>query len=115
VLTLGNHVWRRADIADYLSGSERVIRPANLSSHAPGRGLAVGTALDGTSVAVLNLLGSLFIGPPVGPFEVVDALVEEARARTTGPLCEITMPGMRQVNLLDLLRLMDRRHIQEKR
>jgi metallophosphoesterase (TIGR00282 family) len=74
-------VWRRADIADYLSGSRRVVRPANLSSHAPGRGLAVAPALDGTPVAVLNLLGLLFIGPPVGPFEVVDALVEEARAQ----------------------------------
>ena len=34
------------------------------------------------AVAVTNLLGSLFIGPPVSPFEVIDDLVEEARART---------------------------------
>src|SRR2546430_5730639 len=81
ILTLGNHVWRRADIADYLSSSRRVIRPANLSAHAPGRGLAVATARDGAPVAVVNLLGALFIGPPVGPFEVVDALVETARAQ----------------------------------
>jgi metallophosphoesterase (TIGR00282 family) len=60
-----------------------VIRPANLSSHAPGRGLAVAAARDGTPVAVLNLLGSLFIGAPVGPFEVVDELVEEARAQAS--------------------------------
>jgi calcineurin-like phosphoesterase len=31
-------------------------------------------------VAVINLLGALFINPPVGPFEVVDELVDEARA-----------------------------------
>jgi purine-binding chemotaxis protein CheW len=49
------------------------------------------------------------------PTGVPHALVEEARARTTGPVCEITLPGMRQVNLLDLLRLMDRRQSQEKR
>ena len=48
------------------------------------------------------------------PTGVPHAQVEEARARTTGPVCEITMPGMRQVNLLDLRRLMDRR-TQEKR
>ena len=36
-------------------------------------------------------------------------LVEEARARESGPVLEITLPGMRQVNLLDLRRLMDRR------
>ena len=81
-ITLGNHVWRRGEIVPYLKESERVIRPANLSRRAPGRGLTFVTASDGTEVAVANLLGLLFIGPPVGPFEVVDDLVEEAQART---------------------------------
>jgi len=49
------------------------------------------------------------------PSGLPHALVEEARARSTGAISEITLPGMRQVNLLDLLRLMDRRHAQEKR
>ena len=71
-ITLGNHVWRRGEIVPYLEESERVVRPANLSRRAPGRGLAFVTAADGTEVAVANLLGALFIGPPVGPFEVVD-------------------------------------------
>jgi metallophosphoesterase (TIGR00282 family) len=81
-ITLGNHVWRRGEIVPYLKESNRVIRPANLSRRAPGRGLTFVTAADGTEVAVANLLGLLFIGPPVSPFEVVDDLVEEARART---------------------------------
>ena len=77
VITLGNHVWRRGEIVPYLKESDRVVRPANLSARAPGKGLAV---LD--NVAVINLLGSLFINPPRHPFEVVDELVEEARKRT---------------------------------
>ncbi|HUJ24551.1 MAG TPA: chemotaxis protein CheW [Myxococcales bacterium] len=36
-------------------------------------------------------------------------LVEEARARATGAIVEITLPGARQVLLLDLAQLMDRR------
>ena len=79
VLTLGNHVWARDEIRPYLAESKRVIRPANLAAGLPGRGLAVAPAVDGTPVAVVNLLGSLFLATPVGPFEVVDALVEEAR------------------------------------
>jgi 2',3'-cyclic-nucleotide 2'-phosphodiesterase len=81
-ITLGNHVWRRAEITPYLEESDRVIRPANLSQRAPGKGLTVVAAANGAEVAVINLLGSLFIGPPVSPFEVVDELVEEARRRT---------------------------------
>jgi len=80
VLTLGNHVWRRPEIGPYLESSDRVVRPANLASGSPGRGLAVAPAADGTPVAVANVQGQLFMTTPVGPFEVLDALVEEARA-----------------------------------
>jgi 2',3'-cyclic-nucleotide 2'-phosphodiesterase len=76
-ITLGNHVWRRGEIVPYLKESDRVIRPANLSARAPGKGL---TVVDG--VGVINLLGSLFLNPPVNPFEVIDQLVDEARKST---------------------------------
>ncbi|MBD0329296.1 MAG: YmdB family metallophosphoesterase [Thermoleophilia bacterium] len=79
VLTLGNHAWARRELLPYLEGSSRVVRPANLSRHAPGRALAVAPAEDGTPVAVANLLGSLFLEVAQGPFEVVDELVDEAR------------------------------------
>jgi metallophosphoesterase (TIGR00282 family) len=82
VITLGNHVWRRAEIGPYLESAERVVRPANLSRRAPGRGLAVAPARDGTPVAVLNVIGSLFLQTPVGMFEVIDDLVDEARRST---------------------------------
>jgi len=79
VVTLGNHVWARDEIGPYLAQSERVIRPANVASGSPGRALAVAAAADGTPVAVVNLLGWLFLDVPVGPFEMLDELVEEAR------------------------------------
>ena len=77
VITLGNHTWRRKEIAPYLAETDRVIRPGNLSHHTPGRGL---TVVDG--VAVINVLGQLFLAPPHGPWEVIDELVAEARRST---------------------------------
>jgi metallophosphoesterase (TIGR00282 family) len=82
VITLGNHVWRRPEIGPYLTEAERVVRPANLWSDAPGRGLAVAPAADGTPVAVINVLGSLFLDPATSMFEVIDGLVDEARRAT---------------------------------
>ena len=79
-ITLGNHVWRRREIGPYLESSDRVVRPANLASGSPGRGLAVVEAADWTPVAVVNLQGILFMTTPVSPFEVLDSIVEEARA-----------------------------------
>jgi metallophosphoesterase (TIGR00282 family) len=81
-ITLGNHTWRRRELYGYLEASKVVVRPANMSRYAPGRGLTVVPARDGTPVAVINLMGKLFLDIAVGPFEVVDELVEEAR-RTT--------------------------------
>jgi 2',3'-cyclic-nucleotide 2'-phosphodiesterase len=83
VVTLGNHVWRRAELAPYIDQAERIVRPANLSARAPGRGWTVAEATDGTRVAVVNLLGALFFGDvPHGPFEVVDDIVERATRET---------------------------------
>ena len=81
-ITLGNHTWRRSEIVPYLEQSDRVIRPANYSKRAPGKGLTFVAAADGTEVAVLNFLGSLFLGPPYNAFEIVDELVDEAASRT---------------------------------
>jgi metallophosphoesterase (TIGR00282 family) len=81
VVTLGNHTWARSEILAYLDTSDRVVRPANLARGLPGRGLTVAPASDGTPVAVINLLGWLFLDVPVTPFEILDELVEEARRR----------------------------------
>ena len=81
-ITLGNHAWRREEIGPYLVTSPAVIRPANFQAGAPGRGLTVVTARDGTRVAVLNLLGTLFLDPAHSMWEVVDELVDQAKAET---------------------------------
>ena len=77
VITLGNWTWGQSDFAPYLSGTDRVLRPANLSPRTPGKGLAVH---DG--VAVINLLGVFSLDPFESPFVTVDRLVDEARAQT---------------------------------
>ena len=88
-ITLGNHTWRRTEIAPYLEGSARVVRPANFAASAPGRGLAIVPARDGTPVAVVNLLGSLFLDPARSMWELVEDLVEEARLQTNVILVDV--------------------------
>ncbi len=78
VITLGNHVWRRPELVSYLGQNERIVRPANLSRLCPGRGVSVLPAADGSPVAVVNLLGELFMNVAYSPFEIVDELVGEA-------------------------------------
>jgi metallophosphoesterase (TIGR00282 family) len=88
-VTLGNHAFRRSEIGPYLESSDRVVRPANASSTAPGRGLAVVPASNGTELAVVNVLGSLFLHPATSMFEVIDGLVEQARSETPLVLVDV--------------------------
>jgi metallophosphoesterase (TIGR00282 family) len=77
VITLGNWTWGQSEFAPYLSGTDRVLRPANLSPRTPGVGIAVH---DG--VAVINLLGVFSLDPFESPFVAIDRLVDEAREQT---------------------------------
>jgi metallophosphoesterase (TIGR00282 family) len=77
VVTLGNWAWGQRGFAPYLSGTDRVLRPANMSPRSPGRGFAVHEG-----VAVINLLGVFSLSPFESPFLAADRLVEEARRET---------------------------------
>ncbi len=88
-ITLGNHAFRRTEIGPYLDGSDRVIRPANTSVNTPGRGLTIVSVSNGTRLAVINILGSLFLHPATSMFEVIDALVAEATRETPVVLVDI--------------------------
>jgi metallophosphoesterase (TIGR00282 family) len=77
VVTLGNWTWGQPGFAPYLSGTDRVLRPANLSPHTPGVGVAVH---DG--VAVVSLLGVFSLNPFESPFIAADRIVAEARSAT---------------------------------
>ena len=77
VITLGNWAWGQHGFPPYLNGTDRVLRPANLSPHTPGRGLTVHGG-----VAVINLLGQMTLNPFESPFLAADRLVEEALRET---------------------------------
>ena len=78
VITLGNWVWGQRGFAPYLSGTDRVLRPANLSPNTPGRGITVHGG-----VAVINLLGHMTLNPFESAFLAADRLVDEAARETS--------------------------------
>ena len=79
VITTGNHVWRQREVYPFLDASDRIVRPANFPSSSPGRGLTVQTSRAGDEVAVINLMGQVFMGASISPFRIVDTLVAEAQ------------------------------------
>jgi hypothetical protein len=74
-LTSGNHVWAKREIYDYLDSSDRLLRPVNFAPGVPGRGWSIYSTEGGVAVAVVNLIGRVFMGPAECPFRAVDEVL----------------------------------------
>jgi metallophosphoesterase (TIGR00282 family) len=83
VLTMGDHVWDQKEFESFLNESDRVVRPANFPEGVPGKGYTIQTTKDGKKVAVINLLGRIFMRYNVTcPFLGLQKMVEEIQKIT---------------------------------
>jgi len=62
VLTNGNHCWDQRDFLTEIEEDDRFVRPANFSAYAPGLGWTVQETAAGHRIAVINLIGQVFMG-----------------------------------------------------
>ena len=76
VMTGGNHTWDKKEIIPYFDEQPRLLRPANFPPGTPGRGVYVARARGGVPVAVINVIGRVFMTPLDDPFRVVETEIQ---------------------------------------
>jgi metallophosphoesterase (TIGR00282 family) len=74
-VTLGDHIYRRREISPILESKPNIVKPANFPPTAPGRDLALCTARCGVQVAVISLLGRVFMRPVDCPWTAADRVL----------------------------------------
>ncbi len=79
VLTLGNHTFRQKDAFSLLANNKRVIRPANFPEGTVGKGVTV-LEKNGKKIAVINLMGRIYMDYMDCPFRTVDKILDSVRA-----------------------------------
>ena len=79
-ITLGDHIYRRGEIASVLKSESNIVKPANFPPEAPGREFAVVTARNGVRVAVVSLLGRVFMRPVDCPWAAIDRVLAQLPA-----------------------------------
>lgn len=76
LITLGDHIYRKQEIIEVLGSQANIVRPANMPAAAPGLQWAVATVGE-HRVAVISLLGRVFMKPVDCPFMAADRVLEE--------------------------------------
>jgi metallophosphoesterase (TIGR00282 family) len=78
VITSGNHIWQREEFIPTLDKDERILRPANYPSAAPGHGYTI-VDLKFAKVAVINLQGRLQMSSLDCPFNSAKSIIEKVK------------------------------------
>jgi metallophosphoesterase (TIGR00282 family) len=73
VMTNGNHAWDKKEALEYITTEPRLLRPHNYPDSTPGTGWFVTTIASGHRVAILNLMGNVYMHPTLAcPFTAAD-------------------------------------------
>jgi metallophosphoesterase (TIGR00282 family) len=76
-VTLGDHIYRRQEIEEILRNETNIVKPANYPAEAPGRDHAIVESQAGIPVAVISLLGRVFMKPVDCPFKAADRVLAQ--------------------------------------
>ncbi|MDT8303484.1 MAG: TIGR00282 family metallophosphoesterase [Sedimentisphaerales bacterium] len=79
LVTLGDHTYRKREIIHTLETCDNIVRPANLSQLAAGRGTALYKTAKGPTVAVVALIGRLFMKGADCPYNAIDRILPQLK------------------------------------
>lgn len=71
VLTSGNHVYDQREAKDFMADEPRLLRPINYPEEAPGFGAGIFETRKGKRLAVINVMGRVFMDPLEDPFQMM--------------------------------------------
>ncbi|HUP81107.1 MAG TPA: TIGR00282 family metallophosphoesterase [Pirellula sp.] len=104
-ITLGDHIYRKKEITTVLETATNIVKPANFPVSAPGRDHCIVKTNQGVSIAVISLLGRVFMRPVDCPFaavtRVLASLSEDVRIRICDLHAEATSDMQTMGRFLD--------------
>jgi metallophosphoesterase (TIGR00282 family) len=93
VMTSGNHIFDKREVIPYIEKQPRLLRPANYPDNSPGSGMWRGQ-INGVGIAVINLIGRVFMPPSNDPFvaanDLIGSLPPEVKVRLVDIHAEAT-------------------------
>ena len=81
VITSGNHIWDHKETMNYISDEKRLLRPENMFEGTPGNGFGIFVAKNKKKVAVLNLMGNVFMKKCDDVFQTTKKILDKIKLK----------------------------------
>ena len=92
VITGGNHIWDQKKIMEFIAKEERLLRPNNFFEGSPGTGLGI-YKIDNKKIAVLNLMGNIFMQKTDDLFEAVKLFLKKVKLKKDADFILVDLHG----------------------
>tara|TARA_B100000029_G_scaffold309275_1_gene301855 strand:- start:1208 stop:2017 length:810 start_codon:yes stop_codon:yes gene_type:complete len=93
VITTGNHVWDQKETMDFITSEKRLLRPENLLKGSPGVGTGIFKAKNNKKVAVINLMGNVFMKKCEDVFESAKKFIQMVKLKKDADFIVVDLHG----------------------
>ncbi len=93
VITTGNHVWDQKETMEFITSEKRLLRPENLIKGSPGLGFGIFKSKNNKRVAVINLMGNIFMKKCEDVFETAKKFIQKVKLTKDADFIVVDMHG----------------------
>ena len=93
VITTGNHVWDQNETMEFITSEKRLLRPQNLPEGSPGNGFGIFNSKNNKKVAVINLMGNIFMKKCDDVFEAAKKFIENVKLKKDADFIIVDIHG----------------------
>ena len=93
VITSGNHIWDEKETMEFITSEKRLLRPENLTKGSPGLGSGIFKSKNNKKVAVINLMGNIFMKKCEDVFETAKKFIQKVKLTKDADFIVVDMHG----------------------
>ena len=93
VITSGNHIWDEKDTMEFIKNEKRLLRPSNFFKPSPGLGFGIFNSKNKKKVAVINLMGNVFMKKSDDVFQAAKNFLETHQLKKNADFIVVDMHG----------------------
>ena len=93
VITSGNHIWDEKETMEFIVSEKRLLRPENLFKGSPGNGLGIFNSKNKKKVAVINLMGNVYMKKCDDVFESAKNFIQRVKLKRDADFIIVDIHG----------------------